>query len=74
MMSRVTRRIAVWLFITESLGLESTFTSPNCSSALSVKLRLLPVEMKPRKKGEVLNPGVADVAGGIAGWLALMPD
>ena len=51
MMSRVTRRIAVWLLSTESFGLESTRTSPNCSSSLSVTVM-------PSVKGPVLKVGL----------------
>src|ERR671931_233608 len=62
MMSRVTRRMAVWLLSTESLGLDSTRTSPNCSRSLRVTLKLPPLEMKPMKNGDALKPGVAEVA------------
>src|SRR5205823_5288417 len=58
MMSRVTRRIAVWLLSTESFGLESTRTSPNCSSSLSVTVMPLPIDRKPSVKGPVLKVGL----------------
>ena len=58
MMSRVTRRFAVWLFITESFGLDSTFTSPNCSSSLRVTLTLPLPEMKPSVNGPVAKLGL----------------
>src|SRR5882672_10569020 len=68
MMSRVTRRMAVWLLSTESLGLESTRTSPNDSSSLSVAVKLPPLDTKERKNGAALKPGVAEVVGVIGGW------
>ena len=58
MMSRVTRRIAVWLFSTESFGLDRTRTSPNCSSSLSVTVMLLPTEIKPSVNGPVMKDGL----------------
>ena len=58
MMSRVTRRIAVWLFSTLSFGLESTLTSPNCSSSFSVTLTLLPTDKKPSVSGPVAKVGL----------------
>jgi hypothetical protein len=73
MMSRVTRRIAVWLFITESRGLESTRTSPNSSSRRSVTEKLRFADAYPMTNGLALNPGVTDVVGGIAGCRSSMP-